>query len=51
MSNYTKIGKVEGARTELHDLLGLTGADVCHLYMHIRQMRKSISFSPAGERL
>ena len=27
MSNYTKIGKVEGARTELHDLLGLTADD------------------------
>ena len=28
MGNYTKIGKVEGARTELHDKLGLTGAEV-----------------------
>ena len=28
MSNYTKIGKVEGARTELHDRLGLTGAEI-----------------------
>ena len=28
MSNYTKIGKVEGARTELHDKLGLTGAEI-----------------------
>ena len=28
MSCYTKISKVEGARTELHDLLGLTGAEV-----------------------
>lgn len=28
MSNYTKIGKAEGARTELHDKLGLTGAEI-----------------------
>ena len=28
MSNYTKIGKVDGARTELHDKLGLTGAEI-----------------------
>ena len=28
MSNYTKIGKVEGVRTELHDRLGLTGAEI-----------------------
>ena len=28
MGNYTKIGKVESARTELHDKLGLTGAEV-----------------------
>ena len=28
MSNYTKIGKAEGARTELHDRLGLTGAEI-----------------------
>ncbi len=28
MSNYTKISKVEGARTELHDKLGLTGAEI-----------------------
>lgn len=28
MSNYTKIGKVEGARTELHDKLNLTGAEI-----------------------
>ena len=28
MSNYTKSGKVEGARTELHDRLGLTGAEI-----------------------
>lgn len=28
MSVYTKISKGEGARTELHDLLGLTGAEV-----------------------
>lgn len=28
MSNYTKIEKVEGARTELHDKLGLTGAEI-----------------------
>ena len=28
MSNYTKIGKTEGARTELHDKLGLTGAEI-----------------------
>ncbi len=28
MSNYTKIGKVEGARTELHDKLRLTGAEI-----------------------
>ena len=28
MSNYTKIGKVEGARTELYDRLGLTGAEI-----------------------
>ena len=28
MSNYTKAGKAEGARTELHDKLGLTGAEI-----------------------
>ena len=28
MSNYAKIGKTEGARTELHDKLGLTGAEI-----------------------
>ena len=28
MRSYTKIGKVEGARTELHDRLGLTGAEI-----------------------
>ena len=28
MSNYTKIGKAEGPRTELHDKLGLTGAEI-----------------------
>ena len=28
MTNYTKIGKVEGARTELHDKLALTGAEI-----------------------
>ena len=28
MSYYTKIGKAEGARTELHDKLGLTGAEI-----------------------
>ncbi len=28
MINYTKIGKVEGARTELHDKLALTGAEI-----------------------
>ena len=28
MSNYKKIEKVEGARTELHDKLGLTGAEI-----------------------
>ena len=28
MSNYTKIGKVGGSRTELHDRLGLTGAEI-----------------------
>ena len=27
-SNYSKIGVKEGARTELHDALGLTGAEV-----------------------
>ena len=26
--NFTKIGKAEGARTELHDKLGLTGAEI-----------------------
>ena len=33
MSNYTKIGKVEGARTELHDLLGLTGAEISYFIL------------------
>ena len=28
MRNYTKTGKAEGARTELHDKLGLTGAEI-----------------------
>ncbi len=28
MTNYTKIGVASGARTELHDVLGLTGAEV-----------------------
>lgn len=28
MSNYTKIRKEEGARVELHDKLGLTGAEI-----------------------
>lgn len=28
MANYTKAGKAEGARTELHDKLGLTGAEI-----------------------
>ena len=28
MTNYTKIGKVEGARTELHDKLALTGVEI-----------------------
>lgn len=28
MSNYSKVSVAEGARTELHDLLGLTGAEV-----------------------
>lgn len=36
MSNYTKIGKAEGARTELHDKLGLTGAEI------------SVNMLPAG---
>ena len=28
MKNYAKTGKSEGARTELHDKLGLTGAEI-----------------------
>ena len=28
MSNYTQTGKADGARTELHDKLGLTGAEI-----------------------
>ena len=28
MANYTKVGAAEGGRTELHDLLGLTGAEI-----------------------
>lgn len=28
MSNYVKTGKAEGARTELHDKLSLTGAEI-----------------------
>ncbi len=28
MKNYTKTGKAEGARTELHDKLSLTGAEI-----------------------
>jgi len=28
MANYTKVNAAEGARTELHDQLGLTGAEI-----------------------
>ena len=28
MANYTKISVADGARTELHDTLGLTGAEI-----------------------
>lgn len=36
MNNYSKIGGIDGARTELHDLLNLTGAEI------------SINVLPAG---
>ena len=28
MSNYTKVTVKDNARTELHDMLGLTGAEI-----------------------
>lgn len=37
MSNYSKVSVADGARTELHDALSLTGAEV------------SINLLPAGE--
>ena len=37
MANYTKVSKEQGARIELHEKLGLTGAEI------------SINTLPAGE--
>ena len=57
MSNYTKIGKVEGARTELHDLLGLTGAEIsvntlqagtCVPFVHAHKANEEIYFILSG---
>ena len=45
MSNYTKIGKVEGARTELHDRLGLTGVP----FVHAHKANEEIYFILSGK--
>ena len=58
MSNYTKIGKVEGARTELHDKLNLTGAEIsvntlaagsCVPFVHAHKANEEIYFILSGK--
>ena len=58
MSNYTKIGKAEGARTELHDKLGLTGAEISVNtlpagasvpFVHAHKANEEIYFSLSGK--
>ena len=57
MANFSKWNAKQDPRTELHDVLGLTGAEisinnlpqarVCLSYTPIRRMRKSTSSCPA----
>lgn len=57
MSNYTKTGKAEGSRTELHDRLGLTGAEIsvntlpagaCVPFVHSHRVNEEIYFILSG---
>lgn len=57
MSNYTKTGKAEGSRTELHDRLGLTGAEIsvntlpvgaCVPFVHSHRENEEIYFILSG---
>lgn len=58
MRNYAKIGKVEGARTELHDKLNLTGAEIsvntlaagsCVPFVHAHKANEEIYFILSGK--
>ncbi len=58
MRNYTKIGKIEGARTELHDKLNLTGAEIsvntldagsCIPFVHAHKENEEIYFISSGK--
>ncbi|HIV98557.1 MAG TPA: cupin domain-containing protein [Candidatus Ornithospirochaeta avicola] len=58
MSNYTKIGKAVGARTELHDKLNLTGAEIsvntleagsCVPFVHAHKENEEIYFIISGK--
>ena len=61
MANFNKVSVASDARTELHDLLSLTGAEVSlnnlpagagvPLFMHIRIMKRFTGFLPGRGRL
>ena len=60
MNNYTKVSVAQDARTELHDKLSLTGAEISvnNLpagagvpFVRTRRMKRSTLFFPARERL
>ena len=50
MSNYSKVSVANDPRTELHDQLGLTGAEISINFIIIRPMKRFTSFFPAREK-
>lgn len=59
MRNFTKVSVAQDARTELHDKLSLTGAEISvnnlpaglafRLFIRTRRTKKSTSFFPVRE--